>query len=116
MLRDEGLIDWYVIGGHAFRLTTTGWIEACRLLRDEVDLDKRFGALSAHLKGLTLGRTESWAHTYTDAIADKAGLPADWVFDAIDGHMAEIIYGQHGAKLSDRMGGVEVPAHLGNPI
>jgi hypothetical protein len=97
-------------------LTTSGWIEACNLLRDEVGLDRRFGKLSAHLKGLVNGRTEPWVDTHTDNVAKATGLPDLWVFDAIKGQMAEVIYGQHGAKLADDMGGVEVPAHVGNPL
>jgi hypothetical protein len=116
LLYEEGLIKWYAPGGNCFRLTTPGWIETCLLLRDEVDLDRRFGLLSAHLKGLTRNRTEDWAWTSTQAIADSLGLPEMWVSDAIEGQMAEFIYRQHGAKLADRMGGVEVPAHVGNSL
>lgn len=54
--------------------------------------------------------------TSTQAIAESTGLPELWVFDAIEGSMAEIIYRQHGATLADRMGGVEVAAHIGNPL
>ena len=116
LLYEEELVDWYTPGGNRFCLTVSGWIESCRLLRDEVSLDLRFGRLSAHLKRLTLNRAESWAVTTTDDIAEKTGLTELWVFDAIDGNMAEVIYHQHGARLADRMGGVEVPAHLGNPL
>jgi len=116
LLYEEGFVHWYTPGGDCFRLTTPGWIEACRLLRDEVDLDRRFGVLSAYLKGLTLNRTDSWAMTSSQAIAEKTGLPELWVSDAIEGRMAEVIYREHGARLADAMGGVEVPAHVGNPL
>lgn len=116
LLYQERLVHWYTPGGDCFRLTTAGWIEACRILRYEVDLDRRFGVLSAHLKNLTRNRTESFAMTSTQAIAESTGLPELWVFDAIEGSMAEIIYRQHGATLADRRGGVEVSAHIGNPL
>lgn len=113
LLEEENFIEWYTLGGDRFRLTISGWIEACRLLRDEVDLDRRFGVLSSHLKRLTLGRTESLVFTSTHAIAEATGLQEIWVSDAVEGHMSKIIYSQHGARLADTMGGVEVPAHIG---
>jgi hypothetical protein len=115
-LYDDNQIEWYAPGGNCFRLTTEGWIESCRFLRDEVDLDKRFGILSAHLKGLTQNRTEARTYTATQAIADATGLPEQWVSDAIEGKMAELLYHERGAKLTDGMGGVEVPAHFGNSL
>jgi hypothetical protein len=83
-------------------------------LRVEISLDKRFGVLSAHLKRLPGGRTET--DTTTRAIEERTGLSELWVFDAISGRTAETIYGQHGANLIDKMGGVEIPAHIGNKI
>jgi hypothetical protein len=44
LLEKDRFIQGYVAGGVRWRLTLDGWIEACRLLRDEIDLDKRFGA------------------------------------------------------------------------
>jgi len=116
LLYEEELIKWYVPGGDCFRLTLVGWIEACSLLKEEVDLDKRFGILSAHLKSLNPNRTEAWAFTSTRDIAVTTGLSERWVYDAIEGQMAELIYHQHGATLADQMGDVDVPAHIGNKL
>src|SRR4051794_129403 len=52
LLRHDQLVKGNVVGGAKWRLTVDGWIEACRLLREEVDLDKRFGFLSAKLKAI----------------------------------------------------------------
>ena len=112
-LYDDGLIDWYAPGGDSFRLTVHGWIEACRLLRNDIGLDERFALLSAHLKELG-GRTGTW--TTTDAIAERTGLRPDRVFDAIDGHMAERIYNRRGAKLASKMGDVDIPPHIGKTL
>jgi len=97
-----------------WRLTGPGWIEACSLLRGEIELDQRFGVLSGYLKGLAAGR--KLADTSTQAVSTATGLSEQWVFDAIEGKMAETIYGQYGAYLLDKMGGVEIPAHIGNKI
>lgn len=113
---NDGFISCSTLGGDRFRLTPSGWIKACCLLRDEVGLDRRFGEFSAHLKGLTPNRTELWVITSTQSIAEVTGLPELWVSDAIEGCMAEVIYRQHGAKLANSMGGVEVPANVGNPL
>ena len=112
-LYHDRLIDWYVIGGDSFCLTLGGWIEACRMLRDEVRLDQRFAILSAHLKNLG-GRTVAYAHA--DTIANQTHLCTAWVFDAIDGQMAERIYHQHGAKLTSRMGDIEIPPDIGKKL
>ncbi len=79
------------------------------MLQGEINLDARFALLSAHLKRLG-GRDGDV--TSTNAIASATGLPEQWVSDAIEGSMAEIIYRQHGALIIDGMGGVEIPAHL----
>jgi len=115
LLLQEGFVDCFAPGGPAWRLTVTGWIEACRLLRTEVDLDVRFGKLAAHLKGLN-SREEILAESHTGQIAAATGLPERWVFDAIDGQMAETVFGKHGASLADRMGGVEIPGCIGNSL
>lgn len=112
-LYNDGHINWYAPGGDSFRLTVDGWIEACRLLRDEIGLDERFGKLSAHLKDLG-GR--DGAYTHTDTVADNTGLSTVWVFDAIEGRMAERIYQQYGAKLTSKMGDVEIPPHIGKKL
>jgi molybdopterin-guanine dinucleotide biosynthesis protein A len=114
LLYDDGLVLWNVVASDRFKLTTSGWIEACRLLRKEVDLDRRFGILSAHLKALTQSRTDNFAVTSVDEIASAIDLPELWISDAIEGNMAEIIYTRHGAQLINRS--VEVPAHFGNPL
>jgi hypothetical protein len=106
-----GLVAGNVIGGPKWRLTVSGWIEACGFLREEIGLDERFGRFAGYLKAMG-GR--SGADTSTRAIAEATGIAEEWVFDAIDGQMAEFVYGQHGPILLDRMGGVEVPAHIGN--
>ena len=111
LLHQEGLIQGCGAGEAHWRLTVDGWIEACQLLREEVDLDTRFGVLSAHLKDLSARTPE--AYTTHNAIADATGLDRDWVFDALRGRMAERIYNQHGATAS-KMGGIEIPAHIGN--
>lgn len=110
LLNRDGLVMGNVVGGASWRLTVDGWIEACRLLREEVDLDRRFGILSAHLKALG-GRMGDM--TTVQAIAESTGLHWLWVSDAIAGQMAERIYGQHGAVELDQMGGIEIPAHVG---
>jgi hypothetical protein len=115
-LYEAGLIDWYVPGGDHFQLTVKGWIEACKLLRKEVGLDRRFGLLSAHLKRLNEARDQAYASTTTHEIATATGLPEQWVFDAIDGKMAENIFHRHGAQLASRMGDVDIPAHIGNEL
>ena len=111
LLLAEGLVVGNVIGGPKWRLTVSGWIEACRILRGEIGLDERFGRFAGYLKSIG-GR--SGTDTSTRAIGEATGIAEAWVFDAIDGQMAELIYGQYGAILADRMGGVEVPAHVGN--
>lgn len=113
LLHQAGLVDGYVIGGRSWRLTVEGWIEACQLLREEVDLDTRFGVLSAHLKDLSARTPE--AYTTTSAIAKVTGLSEDWVFDALRCRMAERIYNQHGASALE-MGDVEIPPHIGNKL
>lgn len=111
LLLAEGSVAGNVIGGAKWRLTVPGWIGACLLLREEIGLDERFGRFSGYLKKIG-GR--SGADTSTRAIAEATGIAEEWVFDAIDGQMAELIYSQHGPTLLDRMGGVEIPAHIGN--
>ena len=111
LLLAEGFVAGNVIGGAKWRLTVTGWIDACFLLREETGLDERFGRFAGYLKRIG-GR--SGADTSTRAIAEATEMSEEWVFDAIDGQMAELIYGQHGPTLLDRMGGVEIPAHIGN--
>jgi hypothetical protein len=110
LLDHNGLVRGNDLGGRSWRLTVKGWIEACRLLREEVDLDSRFGVLSAHLKSLG-GRTG--AGTTVQAVAEATGLHWRWVNDAIDGQMAERIFDQHGAAKFGRMGDIEIPAHIG---
>lgn len=112
LLLEEKFIQGNIVGGAKWRLTVPGWIEACRLLRDEIGLDKRFGILSAHLK--TLAEARTGGDSSTRAIAEQAGLSEVWVFDAICGRMAELIYAQHGATVIDKMGGVDIPPHIGN--
>ena len=102
-----------VFGGASWQLTVEGWIEACQLLREEVDLDTRFGVLSAHLKSLSARTPETY--TTTSVIAEVTGLSEDWVFDALSGRMAERIYNQHGASVLEN-GDVEIPAHIGNKL
>jgi hypothetical protein len=113
LLYQDGLIEGYFIGGPSWQLTVDGWIEACQLLREEVDLDTQFGVLSAHLKDLSARTSE--AYTTFSAIAEVTGLSEDWVFDALRGRMAERIYNQHGARVLE-MGDVEIPAHIGNKL
>lgn len=113
LLYEEGLIDWYSPGGNSFRLTISGWIEACDLLRDEIGLDQRFGKLSAHLKGLA-GR--SGHDTHADTVAAETGLPEQWVFDAVKGRMAEKIFDRHGAILASDMGDIDIPPHIGKAL
>ena len=84
------------------------------MLRNEIDLDTRFGHLSEHLKNLTL-RIDSEVWTTTHAIAAATGLPLIWVSDAIEGDIARVIFNRYGAVLVSNMGSVEVPAHIGNP-
>lgn len=95
-------------------LTVEGWIEACHLLRDEIDLDRRFGILSKHLKDLTEGRDE--LNTTVQAVGTNAGLSECWVKNAISGQMAERIYRQHGAKIDLMSGYIDVPSHIGNKL
>lgn len=113
LLHHEGLVDGNVIGGVGWQLTVDGWIEACRLLRNEIGLDRRFGQLSAHLKKLGDRRTE--AYTNTTALAEETGLSEQWIFDAIQGKMAERIFGQHGASVTE-MGDVDIPTYIGNKL
>jgi hypothetical protein len=110
LLYQDGLVDGNVVGGPKWRLTIKGWIETCRLLREEVDLDTRFGRLCAHLKDLSARKPE--AHTTCSAIAKETGLSEYWVFDALWGGMAERIYNRHGASVH-KMGAVEIPPHIG---
>jgi hypothetical protein len=112
-LYEDGLIDWYTPGGDSFCLTLHGWIEACSILRNEISLDQRFAVLSAHLKELG-GRTGT--STTTNTIAEKTRLSPDWVFDTIDGQMAEKIYNRHGAKVASRMGDVDIAPHIGKSL
>lgn len=113
LLLAEGFVTGNVMGGPTWRLTVAGWIEACRHLREEIDLDERFGRFARQMKALG-GRVGS--DTTTRAVAGATGLEESWVFDAVAGSMAEVIYGQYGPTLLDRMGGLEIPAHLGNKI
>ena len=114
LLHNDGFVHGNVVGGMKWRLTLAGWIEACALLRDEIHLDKHFGILSAHLKDLTAGRT--LADTTARNVSSATGLSEEWVLDAVDGQMAESIYSQHGGRLIDKMGTVEIPVHIGNKI
>ena len=113
----EELIIMNVVGSDhlpellKFRLTIPGWIAACQSLRDEIDLDARFGRLFRYLKSL-VNRSVSEVETTTDAIANATDLPEAWVSDAIEGDMAGVIFRRCGAKLL--RGTVEVPAHMGN--
>jgi hypothetical protein len=116
LLLEERLVQGHVVGGAKWRLTADGWIEACRLLRDEIDLDKRFGALSKHLKDLTDGRNELNATVTVQEVATNTGLSEYWIRDAIRGQMAERIYGQHGAKIDSMSGYIDIPSHIGNKL
>jgi hypothetical protein len=87
LLLEERLVQGNVFGRRNWRLTVDGWIEACHLLRDEIDLDKRFGILSKHLKDLTEDRNE--LNTTVQAVAANIGMSECWVENAISGHMAE---------------------------
>lgn len=69
LLLAEGLVTCHVVGGIKWRITLDGWIEACRLLRDEVDLDRRFGVLSKHLKALADHRNDLYATFPVQAVA-----------------------------------------------
>jgi hypothetical protein len=110
LLNEEGLVHGNVMGGKRWRLTVDGWIEACRLLRDEINLDDRFGALSRHLKDL--GARGSDAFTTFREVAAATDLSEEWVLDAVRGRMAERIFHQHGA-ITHRGGIVEIPPHIG---
>jgi hypothetical protein len=114
LLLSEGLVDCYALGGTSWRLNVDGWIEACRLLRDEVGLDKRFGDLSKYLSDLN--PTRAGFYTTVGAITANTGLNEFWVFDAIGGRMAERIFRKHGATVHPMSGDVEIPPHFGNPL
>ena len=116
LLRDQDFVDCYDVGsnvyGKRWRLTLPGWIETCSLLKDEIGLDARFGLLSAHLKGLAGGRIGAYADL--SSIEQTTGISEQWLDDAIQGQMAEKIYGRHGGTLFGST--VEIPAHIGNKI
>src|SRR5688500_14604749 len=78
LLNHDGLVMGNVVGGASWRLTVEGWIEACRLLREEVDLDRRFGILSAQLKALG-GRMGNM--TTVRVVAEHTELHWLWVSD-----------------------------------
>jgi hypothetical protein len=112
---EKGLVTGNVVGGGKWRLTVNGWIEACRLLRDEIDLDKRFGVLNKHLKDRS-DRKELYTTVTVQAIVANTGLSECWVRDAICGQMAERIYGRHGAKIDSMSGYVDIPSCIGNEL
>ena len=114
LLLSENLVDCYGLGGTRWRLNVDGWIEACRFLRDEVGLDKRFGELSKYLSDLNVGR--GGAYSTVDAITANTRLNEFWVWDAISGRMAERIYERHGATVHRMSGEVDIPPHFGNPL
>jgi hypothetical protein len=113
LLYQRKLVEGNVIGGPKWRLTIDGWIVACRLHKDEMGLDQRFGKLSAHLKALG---ERSGGFSHVNDVARETGFSELWVFDAIAGRMAERIFEQHGANLEDPMGGIEIPAHVGQKV
>jgi hypothetical protein len=111
-LHAEGFVNGFAPTG-AWRLTIDGWIEACRLLKDEIGLDERFGKLAEHLKGLNPDR-KLFTEGHVERIAAAIGLSELWVMNAIEGRMAERIYNQHGAKI--QMRSIEIPANIGRKL
>jgi hypothetical protein len=79
-----------------------------------IELDKRFGVLSKHLKDLSDHRKVLCITV--EAITAKTGLSDRWVRDAISGQMAEKIYCRRGAKIDLMSGYVDIPTHIGNPL
>lgn len=114
LLLAEDLVKCHVVGGIKWRITLDGWIEACRLLRDEVNLDRRFGELSRHLKALADHRKDLYTTFPVQTVAAETKLDEDWIRDAIEGRMAERIFGQDGATIEQMSGYIDIPAHICN--
>ena len=82
-LFEMGIVRGNVVGGPTWRLTVEGWIEACRLLREEIGLDERFGILSARLKDLTEARRDLQTTTTVQEVSARTFLSELWIQDAI---------------------------------
>ena len=96
-LMDDGLVDdtRSVMGQARYRLTSAGWLRGL-LLAGDVDtpvLRERCVRLAQALKRVVKGR-KSHYDEFADvqAIATDAGVPADWVVNAIKSRLLSVVF------------------------
>ncbi len=99
-----------------YRLTPSGWVEA--LLRrgflDDEGVKSRLAGLAATLKGKVKGRTAS-AVVDLDSLARESGIPAGWIFNAVDSRLINRAHRRRDASWFEGARGrlVVVPADFG---
>jgi hypothetical protein len=99
-----------------YRLTPSGWIEALvrhGFLNDE-GIRGRLADFAAALKAKVKGRTAS-AVVDLDSLASETGIPAGWIFNAVDSRLINRIHRRRDASWLEGARGrlVVVPADFG---
>lgn len=116
-LEDEGLLK--SLRGHGYdmyQFTGRGWRVALEITGEleSPELKANLGKLSQTLKDEVKGRQDP-GFLSLDQIAERSGLGADWIFNALDGELIQHCFHQVGAEWEHRGKFVRVPIDFGLP-